>query len=136
MSEIDPGLPSEFIDRVIERAKQSPRIQKIIADARLFDALKQDEGWQALHERVTKHKSRFMLGLASRLMLGENVSREEILYNKGFYEGAVFTVRHPELAHAVLEQTAKLAWALAIEESEADRADDSPYLIEPTEGGQ
>lgn len=49
-------------------------------------------------------------------------STEEIAYHKGFYEGAIFVLAHPEHAEQNLEKAARIARVLTEEDAqEGDR---------------
>jgi hypothetical protein len=108
----------ERANRVMERAAQDPKIQQVIADARLFDALRNDPGWRRLFDIVAAQKRKWMEELARRLMYGPKPSPEEIAYHRGFIEGAYFVLVHPEVAEANLEKAARIAWRLAGDDDE------------------
>lgn len=103
---------TERANRVLERVSRDPKIQQVIADARMFDALRQDPGWRRLFDIVAAQKGRWMEKLAKRLMYGPRPSPEEIAYYRGFYEGAYFVLVHPEVAENNLERAAQVAWTL------------------------
>lgn len=116
----------ERANRIAARLASDPRIAKIVGDARLFDSLKQDLGWQRLFERVQARKARWMETINNRFMGPKKYwpEPEEIAYHQGFYQGAVFVLAHPEHAEANLERAAKLAWMMTYEddnEKESDR---------------
>jgi hypothetical protein len=111
---------TERVNRVLERAAQDPKIQQVIADARMYDSLRNDPGWRRLFEVVSSQKERWMQKLAKRLMYGPRPSDAEIAYYRGFYEGAFFVLVHPEVAEANLERAARIAWALAGEDDDTE----------------
>ena len=118
MSEYEHDV--ERVNRVLERAARDPKIQQVIADARLFDSLRNDPGWRRLYDIVAAQKGRWMQKLANRLMYGPKPSPEEIAYYRGFYEGAYFVLVHPEVAEANLERAAQIAWTLAGEDDDTE----------------
>lgn len=96
------------------------RLPKIVADARLFNDLREDPAWRRLYEVVTAKKQRWMDSVSNRFMGPKKYwpEPEEIAYYQGFYQGAIFVLSHPEHAEANLERAAKLAWALSQEDTE------------------
>lgn len=130
MSEIAREM--DVADFVAERMKQDPKIQRVVADAHLFDDLRRDPGWKRLYERVVADKRRIMEGVATRLLAGEKVTQEEIEFYRGFYQGAVFVLQHPEHAERNLERAARVAWLLVQSEVAAEAEEDSPYITGPT----
>jgi hypothetical protein len=111
---------TERASRIAERLKNDPKIAQIVADARLFDSLRQEPGWRRLYEHVTAKKSRWMGQLSERMMGRKErwPTPEEIAYYQGFYQGAVFVLAHPEHAEANLERAASMAWAMTYEEDQ------------------
>jgi hypothetical protein len=109
-------------DAIIERLMKDParaeRINQIVADARLFDGLRENAGWQRLYERVLSKKSRCMQYVLDRFMGPSKnwPAVEEIAYYQGFYQGAVFVLAHPEHAEENLERAARIAYVLAYED--------------------
>jgi hypothetical protein len=105
---------TERANRVLERAALDPKIQQVIADARLYDTLRENPAWRRLYEMVAAKKERWMRDITDRLMRkkSEWPEAEEIAYHRGFYEGAFFVLVHPEVAEANLEKAAKIAWRL------------------------
>ncbi len=119
--------PEELADFVVERAKADPKVQRIVEDVKLFDGLREHQGWRRLYERVKADRERFLLGLARRLLSGDKVDQQEIDFHRGFYQGAFWVLGHPEQAENSLERAARQAYlALQLElTSEEDGA--SPY---------
>ena len=116
-------------DMVADRMRQDPKVAKIVADAHLFDGLKEHQGWKRLYERVMAQKDRYMLEIAKRLIRpgAQPPSSEEIAYQQGFYQGAVWLVSHPALAEQNLERAARLAWLMTLEEAAKHEQEESPY---------
>lgn len=104
----------ERANRVLERVARDPKIQQVIADARLFDSLRENPAWARLFEIVSAHKERWMNKLAKRFMGPKKdwPTDEEIAYNRGWIEGAFFVLVHPEVAEHNLERAAAIAFRL------------------------
>lgn len=119
--------PEQVADLVAERAKKNPKVRQTIRDAHLFDSLKESEAWKRLAELVRADRERFFAKIAKRLMRGEPVSKEEIDFHRGFYQGAEWVIGHPEEAEASLERAARRAWRMAQEELAKQAEDDSAY---------
>lgn len=111
---------TERAARIADRLVQEPKIAKIVSDARLFDALRSDPGWQRLFERVNARKGRWMDTIMQRFMGPKSrwPEPEEIAYHQGFYQGAIFVLSHPEYAEANLERAARLAWVMTYEDDQ------------------
>lgn len=111
---------TERANLVLERAARDPKIQQVIADARLFDTLRNEPAWRRLFEMVSTKKERWMDSISRRLMGAQAnwPTPEEIAYHRGFYEGAFFVLVHPEVAESNLERAAKIAWRLYGEDDE------------------
>lgn len=109
-------------DTIADRMKKDPKVASIVADAQMFDQLQQDPGWRRLFEKVQADKQRFMDGLARR-MFGPKKNRpsdEEIAFQQGFYQGAIWILSYPDKAMENLERTARLAWALTLQEESTE----------------
>ena len=108
----------ERANRIAERVLKNPKNAQVVADARLFDSLRNDPGWQRLFEMVSAKKDKWMQDVLDRFM-GQKKrwpDPTEIAYHKGFYEGALFVLAHPEHAEANLERVARVAWSMSYEE--------------------
>lgn len=126
MSELERELTvAEF---VADRLKKDPKIQRIIADAHIFDELRQNPGWRRLYEKVVVDKQRVTNDVARRLMAGGKVSAEEIAYYRGFYQGAVYVLEHPAQAEKSLERAANVAWLLVQSELAKEQEEQSPHI--------
>lgn len=111
-------------NRIVEKLAQNPRISQIVADARLFDHLREDPAWQRLYSMVQADADKTMSKL-SRRVLGPAKNwptPDEVAYYRGFYQGAIFVLSHPEHAERNLEQAAKAAWAMYGDEVESEEA--------------
>lgn len=126
MSELEGEL--SVADFVAEQMRKDPKIQRIVADAHLFDDLRQSQGWKRLYEKVVVDKQRVTNDLARRLMQGRKVSAEEVAYYRGFYQGAVYVLEHPAQAERSLERAASVAWALVQNETQKEHEEDSPHI--------
>lgn len=116
----------ERANRIADRlVKTNPKVAQIVADARLFDRLRSDPGWQRLYEHVQAKQGRWMQTVLKRLMGPKKhwPEPEEIAYYQGFYQGAIFVLAHPEHAEANLERAASVAWAMAYEEDQAEEVE-------------
>jgi hypothetical protein len=105
----------QIADWIAKKALQDPNVQKIVANARLFDALRRDPAWIKLYELAKKQKATFFDNITRRLWQtpSDIPSREEIEYHKGFYMGCIWVLAHPEYAEASLEKAARAAYALS-----------------------
>jgi hypothetical protein len=99
-------------DVLARRAQEDPKVQKIVERAHRFSGLKENPAWAELYEEVKRKKKNYMEGFARRLMAGELVDQREIDYHRGFYQGAVWILAHPEEAEAALERAARNAWLI------------------------
>lgn len=113
-------MSEDRLDRVANEILKDPRIQNIVKDARLFDSLRENEAWKRLHQMVEAKREKWMRGVTLRFMGPKRnwPAPEEIAYYQGFYEGAIYVLRHPEHAEKSLERAATMAWALAQAETE------------------
>lgn len=114
----DVERSEEIAARVLAEAAKNPKIQQVVADARMFDALRENPGWRRLFDIVAAHKAKWMNELARRMMYGPKPSSEEIAYHRGWIEGGYFVLVHPEVAEQNLERAAQLAWRLYGENNE------------------
>ena len=105
---------TERANKVLERVALDPKMQQVIADARLFDGLRENPGWRRLFEMVSAKKVKWMDSITKRLMGPKSQwpEADEIAYHRGFYEGAFFVLVHPEVAEQNLEKAARVAWRL------------------------
>ncbi len=126
MAVVSPVNELERADEIIKRLAadpvRGPKVQQIIADARLFDSLRQEPGWQRLWGMVQAKRERWMVNVTKRFMGAKKnwPAPEEIAYYQGFYFGAVFVLAHPEHAEESLERAARIAWAMTLEDDEED----------------
>lgn len=114
-------------DFLRDRALSDPKVQRIVADVRLFEGLKENPGWRRLYEKVASDKERYLSGLSRRMMAGEKIPPEEIAYHRGFYQGAIWVLAHPEVAEKNLERAARMAYVLAAEEVLTQSEEETPY---------
>ena len=126
--------PEDLADFVAERAKENPRVRKVVGDVKLFDGLLEHPGWQRLAEIVRGERDRFLTSVTSALWRGEVVDQRKLDYTRGFYEGARWIIETPVEAEASLEAAASKAWSLAQIEAARESEEDSPYLQDPTGG--
>ena len=104
----------ERANAIVERLAKNPKVQQIVADARMFDELRTHPAWQRLFEMVRNDEERVNKKLFKRFLKpsAEWPTPEEIAYYRGFYQGAIFVLSHPEHAERNLEQAAKTAWTM------------------------
>jgi hypothetical protein len=117
----------ETADSIADEILKDEKVKRIVEEARLFDGLKEHQGWQRLYERIAAHKDKFMAGIARRLVTpgAKPPEPEEIAYYQGFWQGAVWVISHPALAEENLERAARMAWAMKLEET--IEQEESPY---------
>ncbi len=108
----------EIADWIAERAKRDPGIAKVIENAHLFDELRQNPAWQKLYQLAKQREEKIRTAIANRIWRGATVSPEEIAYQRGFYQGCIWVLSHPENAEKSLEKAARMAWLLSQDEIE------------------
>ncbi len=106
----------EIADWIAERAKRDPGVQKVIENARLFDELRRSPAWQKLYGLARQREEKIRTAIANRIWRGETVSPEEVSYQRGFYQGCIWVLAHPEHAEQSLEKAARMAWLLSRDE--------------------
>jgi hypothetical protein len=76
-------------------------------------------GWQRLYEMVRNDQERVYAKISKRVLGPEKnwPTPAEVAYYRGFYQGAIFVLSHPEHAERNLEQAAKAAWTMYGDES-------------------
>lgn len=114
--------PEEWLEGKLET---DPKFRVIAEDARVFGELKEQRGWQRLIERLEREKEEYLRDVAVRLLDGREVSQREIDFMSGFYKGALYVLKHPEVAEKSFEKAARLAWVFDEHDQEVDDA--SPY---------
>lgn len=109
-------------DRILALLSRDAKVQKVVADARLYDSLRENPAWKRLFDMVATKRSRWMEEVASRFMRPQRFwpKPEEIAYYQGFYQGAFFVLAHPEHAERNLEKVARVAWAMTLEGEEEE----------------
>lgn len=113
---------TERANRVLEHVSKDPKMSQVVADARLYDSLRENPGWRRLYETVSIKKGKWMDSITKRLMGPKKQwpEPEEIAYYRGFYEGAFFVLVHPEVAEQNLERAARVAWRLYGDDQEVE----------------
>jgi hypothetical protein len=109
-------LPSDLerADDIVEHLARDPKVQQIVADARMFDELRTHPAWRRLFEIVRIDQEK-MYAKISKRVLGPAKNwptPEEVAYYRGFYQGAIFVLAHPEHAEKNLERAARVAWTM------------------------
>lgn len=107
-------------DRIVNELLKDPKVAKIVADAQLFDGLRESPAWRRLYDIVQARKKTWMNDMSRRFMGPEKFwpSPQEIAFMQGFYKGADFVLAHPEHAEKNLERAASIAWTLSQAEAE------------------
>lgn len=116
----------ERANRIVDRLlREDPRVAQVVADAQLFDSLRTSPGWQRLFEHVSAKRDKWMQTIFKRMMGPKKnwPEPDEIAYHKGFYEGAIFVLAHPEHAEANLERVARIAWAMSYEDDQPEEGE-------------
>lgn len=126
MIEDDIRGADEISDWLDKQAKKNPKIGKVIDNARLFGELKSQPAWIKLYDIIRSSKGSFVRKLSERVWNDPKKipSSEEISYYKGFYQGAVWIVSHPEHAEKALENVARMAWLMSQGDEITDQEDD------------
>lgn len=111
---MDESHEVERANRIVEILAKNPRVNQIVADARLFDELRTHPAWKRLYEMVRNDKEKVLGKIAKRVLGPEKnwPSPAEVAYYRGFYQGAIFVLSHPEHAERNLESAAKAAWTM------------------------
>lgn len=91
----------------------------------MYDGLREHVGWRHLRKKIAEQEEQLWAPIIRRLKSGEVIDQREIDHHRGFLEGAVFAIKHPEVAEVNLEKAARLAWILAQRELEAE-GDEAP----------
>lgn len=104
--------------------KGNPKIHQVVADARMFDGLREQPGWQRLYSMVVAKQDKWMQDISKRLMGPKKrwPDSDEIAYHQGFFQGALFVLAHPEYAEKNLERSARLAWNLYGDDNDQQEA--------------
>lgn len=117
--------PEEFI---LKRMEDDPKVKEIAESARKYAELMAQPGWQKLIEMIKREKEEWLLDLAKRQFDGEEVSEREIRFYSGFWRGADYVLRHPEVAEDSFVKAARLAWAMYEGQAESNNQEgSSPY---------
>ena len=97
-----------------ERAKKNARLSAIVENASLFDDLRTHPGWKKLFELVEREEKKFLDDITRRLWEhpANPPTVEEIEFHKGFQQGALWVLKHPEWALSSLRKAARAAWLL------------------------
>lgn len=114
-------------ERAIELARKDPQAKRRALDVRETEHLKDDPGFQHLRRRAAELEEHFKSSLAQRIWRGKDVPKEEVAFNKGFYEGIMFVLNFPEKADERLEEAARRAYLAALRKQEDDTQEESPY---------
>lgn len=93
-----------------------------------FGSLREHIGWQRLRKRVEAQKEAWIRKLGGRFARGEEVPQRQIDYDRGWYDGAMYVLRHPEMSEEALESALLTAWALRSGEEGVYELPDSPHL--------
>lgn len=109
----------EIADFLAKRALEDPKVQQIVANAHLFDELKRSPAWAKLYELAKKQNLKVKAVLAERLWKGEKLTPEEVAYQKGFYQGCIWVLAHPEHAERSLETAARAAYLLSYDDPQS-----------------
>lgn len=118
--------PEEWLQGKLET---DPKFRVIAEDARIFGELMEQPGWQRLIERIEREKDEYLHDIARRLLDGRKeiaVDQREIDFMAGFYKGALYVLKHPEVAEKSFTKAAHLAWVLDEADQEVDDVP-SPY---------
>ena len=115
------------MERAIEQTRADPKFQRVLADARRLESLREDPAWQRLQQLYDEDREAYHLDLAVRIANGEKVSPEEIAFMRGFYLGAKWLLDTPDKAFENLNKAARLAWKKAVEEVPDQQEEVSRY---------
>lgn len=108
-----------------DRAKTDPKLRNVVENAHLFDDLRTHPGWKKLFDLAERQKKKFLDDVTRRLWQtpAQPPSVEEIEFHKGFHQGALWVLKHPEWAMTNLSKAARAAWLLEQnQEAQAEEA--------------
>jgi hypothetical protein len=117
--------PEKLADYVAEKAKKDPAVRALIKDVQMYDGLQEHIGWRHLRNKIKEQEDGLWAPILRRLKRGEVIDQREIDHHRGFIEGAVFAVTHPEVADTNLEKAARLAYMLGTREIEEEGSEDA-----------
>lgn len=116
----------QIAEWLVAKSKKDPRIASIIHSVQIFEDLKGHPAWRKLMELAEKEKGRFFDRISKRMWAYPDdplPTTEEIVYHKGFYQGCIWVLKHPEMAEASLESAARAAWLMS--QGEMQEAEES-----------
>jgi hypothetical protein len=89
----------------------------------MYDGLQETVGWRHLCKKIKEQEETLWAPIVRRLKRGEVLDQREIDHHRGFIEGAVFAVTHPEVADQNLELAARMAWVAGLRDYEAEEGE-------------
>jgi hypothetical protein len=116
--------PEQLADYVAAKAKKDPKVRALVRDVQMYDGLQELPGWRHLCIKIKEQEEKLWAPIVSRLKRGEVIDQREIDHHRGFIEGAVFAVTHPEVADQNLELAARMAWVVGMRDIEADEGEE------------
>lgn len=117
---VAPITPEQLADYVAAKAKKDPKVRALIKDVQMYDGLQEHIGWRHLRNKIKEQEEGLWAPIVRRLKRGEVIDQREIDHHRGFIEGAVFAVMHPEVVDSNLETAARLAYMIGSMEIEGE----------------
>jgi|SRR5215831_7373950 len=110
----------EIGDELIEEVKADPLVQRRLEEIDLHERLslrelQEHEGWRLQKERFAQFRDLAMQKLSTRLLAGEEVSRREIAFQRGYAAAIKDIFNWPERVEQDLGNAAMRAWERALQ---------------------
>ena len=115
-----PQDEESIADFIAKKSLEDPKVKKIVQDAQLFDELRTSAAWQRLWQFANHERDRIKKVVSDHLWRGDTVTPAEVAYYRGFAQGMIWVLAHPEHAEVALERAAKRAFILSYNNEEAD----------------
>lgn len=106
------------------------RLDRLRQEVEAFGSLRDQVGWQRLLKRTIAQKDDWFAKLARKLASGAPLDasfQRQVDYDRGWFDGALYVLRHPELSEEALESALAVAWALRSGEPGVSEIPDSQH---------
>lgn len=115
---------------VYEHPGMADRLDRLRQEVEAFGSLREHVGWQRLLKRTIAQKEEWFEKLARKIASGQPLDEKfqrQVDYDRGWYDGAIYVLRHPELSEEALESALAVAWALRSGEPGISEIPDSQH---------
>ena len=99
----------------------------MLRGVRALESLKETEGWLYLTGRFGGYDELAMQVIAKRLMRGEDVDRDEVVFSRGYAAALIDVFETPERLNEELERAAEKAYKRAQQRADEATGEHSPY---------